>query len=150
MLTKVFPAALALAISIGVLAELALTRSKIYTIAEALTESETAVVTVKGKVRPVGPNVYLLSDGTGRVELQTCPAWYRRIEMRESETVSVTGEILRPYNLPDGVLYVLAVYTIEREDRPEIVLRTKPGKPPWATSVYIPDSKKKVSGAKPQ
>ena len=105
MLTKVFPAALALAVAIGVLTELAITRSKVYTVADALTESETAIVNLKGQVTPTGRNTYIFEDRTGRIELQMCPTWYRRINLREHETITVTGEIIRQSGLSRHTIY---------------------------------------------
>ena len=138
MLTRLFPILLALAVAIGVLAELAFTRTKTYTLAAAPTEADTTIVTVTGRVTPAAPNNYILSDSTGQVELETCPTWYRPVRLRPNERVTVTGEIYRNSTPPKGMLYTLAAYTIARQDRPEIVLRTGPGKPPWALSTSLP------------
>lgn len=138
MLTKVFPVLLALAIAVGVITQIAFTHSGTYTVAEAPVASETAVVTLRGTVTRSGENGFVLEDRTGKVELQTCPAWYRQISLDQNERVTVTGEIIRNNRPPEGVLYSLAVYKIARQNKPEIVIRTGPGKPPWASSAVIP------------
>lgn len=136
MLMKVFPVALALAVAIGVLVELAFTGTKVYPIKAAVTEADSSIVTLSGTVRKVGHNRYVLIDDTGHAELQTCPLWYRIIELKMDENVTVTGEILKNSTPRPGSLYTMAVHKIVRNGKPEIVLRTKPGKPPWATSRY--------------
>jgi len=138
MLMKVFPVAIALAIAIGIFAELAFTRSRIYTVESALTKADSNIVSLKGTVRKVGHNHYVLIDKTGHAELQTCPLWYRHIELKMDEPVVVTGEILKTSTPRPGSLFTMATYKIVRKGKPEIVLRTKPGKPPWASSKYAP------------
>ncbi|MEN6520659.1 MAG: hypothetical protein ABFD46_05845 [Armatimonadota bacterium] len=130
---KVFPVALALAVAIGLITELAFTKTKIYTVRSALTEADSSIVSIDGTVRKVGNNRYVLIDGTGHAELQTCPLWYRTIELKMDENITVTGEILDNSRPRKGSLYVMDVYKIIRNGKPEIVLRTRPGKPPWAS-----------------
>ncbi|HOM73228.1 MAG TPA: hypothetical protein PLP86_13380, partial [Armatimonadota bacterium] len=131
MLIRIVPIALAVSVAIGVLAELAFTRSRTFTITSALTDAETATITIVGTVTPHGQNNYILEDKTGKIELQTCPSWYRRILLDHNEKVAVTGAIIKNNKPPEGTLYSLAVFKIERQGKPEIVLRRKPGKPPW-------------------
>jgi len=138
VLAKLLPVALAVAVAVGVVAEIAFTRTRTYTVAAALTDPDTVVVTVAGSVFPAGRNSYVLRDETGLAKLDTCPRWYRTVRLTPGEKVTVTGEILRNNTPPEGMLYTLAVYTIRRRDRPEIVVRTEPGKPPWASSAFIP------------
>lgn len=138
MFTKIFPAIVLLAIAIGVLAELTFTRTKVYTIAAGPKESETNMITIRGKVTPIGANSFILRDPTGSAQLQTCPLWYKEINLTPGEEVTVTGEVLKEDTPAKGALYTLAVYKIERNHLPDIVLRTRPGKPPWTSSNYIP------------
>ncbi|MEN6373063.1 MAG: hypothetical protein ABFD64_13750 [Armatimonadota bacterium] len=132
---KIFPIALALAIAIGLLTELAFTKTKVYTIKSASTDADSNIVSIQGAVRKVGHNRYVLIDSTGHAELQTCPLWYRTIELKMDENVTVTGDILENSRARKGSLYVLDVYRIVRNGKPEIVLRSRPGKPPWASGV---------------
>lgn len=138
MFAKIFPAIVLLAIAVGILAELTFTKTRIYTIAGGPSESDTAVITVKGRVTPKGPNEYVLQDPTGRAELQTCPTWYISINLAPNEEVTVTGEVLKDNTPMPGTLYTIAVHKIVRRNAPVIVLRTRPGKPPWASGKYIP------------
>lgn len=137
MLTKAFPILLALAIAVGVLAELAFTRSKILTVARAPEDADTTIVTIGGQVKSLSDNEYILRDNTGSAELQTCPLWFRRVELDPDERVVVTGEIVRGNTPPKGTLYSLAVFKIVREGKPEIVIRTAPGKPPWVSGAFF-------------
>lgn len=132
MFTKIFPIALALAIAIGALTELAFTKTKVYSISDALNSAETTAVTVKGLVINDGQNNYRLKDKTGCILLETCPKWYREITLKNNEQVTVTGEIIKNTAVPKGILYKLTTFKIERPGKAEIVLRTRPGKPPWA------------------
>lgn len=131
MLAKFFPIALALAISIGALAELAFTKSRVFTVSGALTEADTSVVTVRGLAVPLGDNRFILADNTGRCELQTCPKWFRTVDLRPNEPIAVTGEIIRNISPSHGTLYPLAVQKIERDHAPEIIVRQGIGRPSW-------------------
>jgi hypothetical protein len=133
MHTKVFPIVLALAFAIGVIAELAFTRSPVYSIASAPKDSETTLVTIKGRVTPTGINNYIITDETGSALLETCPIWHRHILLEPNEEVTAIGEIVKNETPRKGTLYSFTVFTLKRSGKPDIVLRTKAGKPPWAS-----------------
>jgi uncharacterized protein YdeI (BOF family) len=133
MFMKVFPVVLALAVAIGVMAELAFTKNRVYTIASAPKDSETTLVTLRGKVTPTGTNNYIITDETGSALLETCPIWYRHILLEPDEEVTVTGEVVKNERPRKGTLYSFTVFTLMRSGKPDIVLRTRPGKPPWAS-----------------
>lgn len=137
MFTKIFPIALALAFAIGVLTELAFTKTKVFTIKEAMTDPETAVVTISGTITEIHPNTFVISDKSGSAELQTCPTWYRRIFLMKTIPTVVTGEILRDDSHHEGTLYTLAAFKITQPGRPDIELRPSLGKPPWASSANM-------------
>ena len=128
-----------LVVALGVVAvELAFTNPHILTIADANKKSSVAVVTVAGNIYNNGENRFLLRDASGAAELETCPVWFRKIEMCDGEHVVATGEIS---NLPthiDGAEYRIVVHSIHRQGKPDILLRTTVGKAPWANSDSIP------------
>lgn len=137
MLTKIFPIALALAFAIGVMAELAFTQTKVYSVSKALTDPETAVVSIRGNIREIHPNMFIISDKSGSAVLETCPTWYRRILLSKDAPIVVTGEILKDQEHPKGTLYTLTAYRISQPGHSEVVLRTSLGKPPWASSANM-------------
>lgn len=81
-------------------------------------------VTIRGEVTDVFGNRFVVEDGTGRVLVETGPAWHSRVEVAPGETVTVTGEPGR-----DGGF---DAFTIEREGGERIVVRGPEGPPPWA------------------
>ncbi len=133
MLMKFFPIAFALAISIGVMAEVALTNSKVFTVAGAIKDADTAVVTITGRVKEFAPNRFVLRDSTGACELQTCPTWYRPIVLTPNEKITVTGQVIKNISASHNTLYPLAVQSIKRDGRPDIVVREGIGRPPWVS-----------------
>ncbi len=133
MFLRVFPVAVALAIAIGVFAELAFTRTKTLRIADALAQAETPLVTLHGRIIPTeSTSAYILDDGSGRALILTCPSWYRRVDLSPNETVTVTGELENPSSARRNTLFTVSAHSISRSGKPEIVLRTQLGKPPWA------------------
>ncbi len=137
MLIRVFPVVLALAIAIGVLTEIALTRTQTLSIAAAIKDANTSIVQMHGRVTPISPGRYLLTDTTGTAEMRTCPTWYRTIILDPGEEITVTGEIIKGAKPPAGTSYSFDAYTIFRKGKPDIVLRTAPGKPPWALNTTL-------------
>jgi uncharacterized protein YdeI (BOF family) len=134
MLARFFPIALALAIAIGAMAELAFTSSKIYTVKGAIRDADTAIVTIVGRVKPLGNNRFILRDSTGSCELQTCPLWYRPITLAPNEKVTVTGQVIKNITPISGAMYPISVQSIKRETGAEIVVREGFGRPPWVSA----------------
>ena len=128
-----------LVVGLGIVAvELAFTNPHIHTIANANKISSFAVITVAGNIYNKGENRFLLKDASGAAELETCPVWFKKIEVRDGEHVVVSGEFsTKPSNIA-GAKYYIVVHSIQRQGKPGIVLRKTVGKAPWANSDSIP------------
>jgi uncharacterized protein YdeI (BOF family) len=51
------------------------------------------VVTLSGTVTPIDENEFILSDGTGQIQLDAGPPWFQSVNLNPGESVTVTGEI---------------------------------------------------------
>lgn len=132
MLWKVLVVVLVLAAATGLYVEHALTSTQIRTISDVLaSDTEGGTVVVKGTIVYASDNVFILDDGTGKVELSTCPTWYKRIPLLEGDKVTVIGQVMvnPPMNTKTDI--ALSVYKILRGSE-TIEVRGRPGKPPWA------------------
>jgi hypothetical protein len=65
----------------------------------------------------------VLQDTSGRVLVESGPAWFHQIDVRRGETVAVTGR-------PDGDSF--DAFIIRHADGEEQVIRPAYGPPPWA------------------
>ncbi|NJN87490.1 MAG: DNA-binding protein [Leptolyngbyaceae cyanobacterium SL_7_1] len=79
--------------------------------------------TISGTVRSIVGNEFVLSDGTGEVIVDAGPRWYHTVNISEGEQVTVVGE----YDDDD-----FDAFQITRESGEVIVIRSGPGRPPWA------------------
>ena len=89
-------------------------------------------ITLKGTITYANNNTFILNDGTGKVELSTCPLWWKRVDVHEGDKVMVVGEPMRNPSLTMRSDFTLSVYKIFK-DGEEIVVRGRPGKPPWSS-----------------
>ena len=80
-------------------------------------------VTIQGEIRSVVGNEFILSDGTGEIIVDAGPSWYRRLNLRKGETVTVVGEY-------DD--YDFDAYQITRSNGEILRIREPQGPPPWA------------------
>ena len=128
-----------LIVALGAIAvQFVFTNTRNLPIGSAKNMSNSIIVTVTGRLYTKGINKFLLKDSTGAAQIDTCPTWFRRIIIPTGEQVTITGELLEMPADTIGAKYRLAAYVIQQRGEPDIVLRTTPGKPPWADSAFIP------------
>ena len=132
-MTRLMAAVILVALVTGVLAERSFMKRKVVTVRAACGSLDTRIITLQGRLYPLEPNRYLLVDTTGRVEVETCPVWYKHIILEPIEKVTVTGERLLDRPRGNGAVFVMAAYCIDSRGR-NIILRERLGKPPWAFS----------------
>ncbi len=114
-------------------------RDRDITVRQALaTQNEEQMVQVTGNVRLIGPNRYLLQDSTGILVLETCPAWYRRIDLPKINPVTVSGIVTTERDLSGNKRTFMEVYRFDWKNGQELVIRPSVGKPPWAFSASQP------------
>jgi uncharacterized protein YdeI (BOF family) len=120
---------LGLAIAVGYFVEHALSNEQLRTIADVRTSSgSSGIVAISGTITEAHENRFVMKDGTGTAELYTCPEWYRVIDLQRGDKVVVTGEVVR--HASPGCDFILSVFKISH-DGDTIVLRDRPGTPPW-------------------
>jgi uncharacterized protein YdeI (BOF family) len=51
------------------------------------------ILTLSGTVRAIDDNEWMLSDGTGEIEVDAGPPWYQRITIPSGTQVTITGQI---------------------------------------------------------
>lgn len=100
-------------------------------IAESFAQSATPIrnlsnfygVTIRGTVRSVVGNEFILDDGTGQVIVDAGPRWFHQINLQPGETVTVVGKY-------DD--YDFDAFRITRGNGEVINIRPYGGPPPWA------------------
>jgi hypothetical protein len=107
------------AITIGTLPTLAQAQTKIGDLQQRANGT-----TVSGKVTQIVGNDFIIDDGTGQLIVDAGPRWWREINLKPGEQVSVTGELGRSGELD--------AFSITREDGSVIDIRPAQGPPPWA------------------
>jgi|GEM_PF-2506780 len=114
------------------LVEHAVMEKQVWTIADIKNgHVKSGTVVVRGTIAYSSDNCFILDDGTGKAQLYTCPTWYRRIDLYEGQHVVVVAEVVEnPSSTADYDL-VLSAYKIFA-DGDTILIRSRPGKPPWA------------------
>ncbi|NJM73236.1 MAG: DNA-binding protein [Scytonema sp. RU_4_4] len=80
--------------------------------------------TVSGKVTQIVGNDFIIDDGTGQLVVDAGPRWWREINLKSGEQVTVTGELGRGGELD--------AFSITRADGSVIDIRPPQGPPPWA------------------
>ncbi|PMB22466.1 DNA-binding protein [Fischerella thermalis] len=81
-------------------------------------------ITVSGKVTQAVGNNFIIDDSTGQLIVDAGPRWWREINLKPGELVTVTGELGRGGELD--------AFSITREDGSVVDIRPTQGPPPWA------------------
>jgi hypothetical protein len=81
-------------------------------------------ITIEGRVTDVFGNKFVLEDDSGRVLVETGPAWWRTTEVSVDENLIVIGE--------PGASRTFDAFTIRHGDGRETVIREPNVPPPWA------------------
>jgi len=131
VLWKLLAVVLLIALAVGVVVEHAVTNVQIRTIADARSAAtKGGTVALQGIITFARDNRFILEDGTGRVELCTCPLWYKRVPLHEGDRVTAVGEVMSNPSFSTRCDFVLSVYKVFRGGE-VIQVRGGPGKPPW-------------------
>lgn len=140
MFWRILVIALMVAAAAGLMVQHTVTDSELVTAAQVkASRFSQGAVSLKGTITYVSDdNTFILEDGTGKVELSTCPVWYKRIVLHQGDEVRVIGEVMRNPSLRTKSDFVLSVYKIFK-DGDVIPVRRRPGKPPWS-SHRLPES----------
>ncbi|PLZ96816.1 DNA-binding protein [Fischerella thermalis CCMEE 5198] len=107
------------AITIPTLPTLAQTQTKISDL-----QQRANGITVSGKVTQAVGNNFIIDDGTGQLIVDAGPRWWREINLKPGEQVTVAGELGRSGELD--------AFSITREDGSVVDIRPTQGPPPWA------------------
>lgn len=81
--------------------------------------------TISGKVVSVFGNDFTLSDGSGEIIVDAGPRWWREINLKPGEQVSVIGEVSKKSGEFDA-------FSITRANGSTIEIRPADGPPPWS------------------
>ncbi|KJH69377.1 NirD/YgiW/YdeI family stress tolerance protein [Aliterella atlantica] len=81
--------------------------------------------TISGKVISVVGNDFTLNDGSGEIVVDAGPRWWRELDIKPGEEVTITGEISKKSGEFDA-------FTINRANGAVIEIRPSEGPPPWA------------------
>jgi hypothetical protein len=119
---------------VAILAHLVITSSPTCTISAIKARGLSGqTATLRGRVVEVDANRFVLDDGTGTIEMATCPAWYREVHLSVGDEVTVTGRVTSVLSRSD--LSVNAHKIVRGKE--VIRIRGSAGKPPW-TAAYRP------------
>jgi len=80
-------------------------------------------ITLRGTIRRVVGNDFILDDGTGQILVDAGPRWYHRLNLREGEQVTVVGK----YDDDD-----FDALRIIRANGEVVEIRPQVGPPPWS------------------
>jgi len=131
---KILAAVFLVSIAVGVVVERAVTGIQTRTIADVHTcATDGGTVAVVGTIVYADSNRFILSDETGKAELSTCPLWYKVVHLYKGEKVTVVGEVMNTPTMNQDCDLLLCVYKVFTDDG-VIVIRGRPGKPPWFDS----------------
>jgi uncharacterized protein YdeI (BOF family) len=99
-------------------------------IADATAAKAETTVTITGEVTKADGNAYTITDSTGAITVGFGPTWYKTVDLKVGDTVTIEGEIDTG---KDGTKAPeIDGFTTQRGTEAKIVVRTGPGKPPWA------------------
>jgi hypothetical protein len=110
---------------------IALVTASFVTIGGLVAQAQTSIrdiqrnpgVSISGVIRSVVGNEFILDDGTGQIIVDAGPLWYRQLNLREGEEVTVVGEY-------DD--YDFDAFSITYANGEVIQIREGGGPPPWA------------------
>lgn len=80
-------------------------------------------ITIKGTIRSVVGNNFILDDGTGTIIVDAGPMWYHQLNLKPGEEVTVVGKPGR---------HDFDAFQITRGSGEVINIRPAGGPPPWA------------------
>lgn len=139
MVWKVLIVVLLVAIAVGIVVQHVVTETQTRTIAEVRSRRTTeGIVALQGTITFASANTFILDDGTGRVELSTCPIWFKRIDLQVGDHVIAIGEVMRNRSYATKSDFVLSTHKVLKGGA-VIQVRGRPGKPPWA-SYRLPEA----------
>jgi len=81
--------------------------------------------TISGEVKSVVGNDFTLTDNSGEIIVDAGPRWWREINLKPGEEVTVTGEVSKKSGEFDA-------FSITRADGSTIEIRPAEGPPPWS------------------
>lgn len=133
MLWKTLICVIAVVAGIAVFVHHAMTKTQVSAVADVRAIGNPGgAVALQGKVTYAEDNTFVLDDDTGKVEVTTCPVWYKRVGICVGERVMVVGRVLTGIAPSTRSDFVIGAYRIFR--RYEVIeIRAKPGKPPWGS-----------------
>lgn len=132
MVTKILLVAFLVSISVGVVVCRSVTSTQVHTVAEVLTWDRGGTVALDGIITYADENHFVMDDGSGKVELSTCPVWYKRIRVYEKDHIMVIGQISNNPSYFKNCNIMLNVYKIIKNGD-TINIREHPGIPPWVS-----------------
>lgn len=128
MYLRVLPFALALSLASGLMTTAYLNQKAVTPVAEALRRAPGPdLTTLRGRLTEIGPNRYVLEDESGRIRLNLCPPWYRRIVALPTEDVTVQGTLAEPRR-----------WLLGRPSFDVYVMEKKVGREVLRTANYVP------------
>lgn len=131
MVWKIAVVIVLLVAGIAVLVQSTVTKTQIYKISNVkAADSLGGTVAVQGEITSANNNVFILEDGTGKLEVDTCPTWYKRVDLYPGDQVIVIGQVANNPSEKLKVNYILNAFKIIK-DTQVITVRGRPGKPPW-------------------
>ncbi len=131
MIWKATTVGVIVTLAVAVLVQSTVTKTQIYRISDVkITDSLGGTVAVQGKITYAYNNVFMLQDGTGKIEVDTCPTWYKRVELFPGDHVVVVGQVANNPSIDSKINFVLNAFKIMK-GKETIVVRGRPGKPPW-------------------
>ncbi len=80
-------------------------------------------ITIRGTIRSVVGNKFILDDGTGQVIVDAGPHWYHQLNLQQGETVTVVGKQGR---------HDFNAFRITRANGEVLEIRPAAGPPPWS------------------
>jgi hypothetical protein len=82
-------------------------------------------ITISGEVVSVVGNNFTLSDGSGEIIVDAGPRWWREVNLKPGERVTVVGEVSKKSG-------EFKAFSITRANGSRIEIRPVDGPPPWS------------------
>jgi uncharacterized protein YdeI (BOF family) len=100
------------------------------TIGDANKAQSDTEATITGEVGLLGGNDFTLTDSTGTIKFECGPTWYKAMDLKVGEKVTVTGEIDK--GKTGASTAELDAFSVTKADGTTVAVRAGSGKPPWA------------------
>lgn len=131
MVWKASATVILVVVCVAVLVQVTVTKTQIYKISRVnIGGNLGGALAIEGRVTYAVDNIFIVDDGTGKVEVSTCPTWYKRINLYPGDQVTVVGQVMNNPTLTTKTKFVLSAYKIFR-GKEVLEVRGRPGKPPW-------------------